>query len=696
MTPSGPLLLAGGGHSHALLLKRWAMSPRLRPKRGVVLVNRHPTALYSGMVPGLIAGIYRRDELSINLPHLCDRAGVAFVQAEIIGVDSQRQHLLLHGRPSLRFGVLSLDVGAVTRNANNLSGVPIKPLEEALQFLSRQDPEDAEPFRLIGAGAAGIEVALALRRRWPRRALELQIRAGQLDGTTKSILRRAQIHCVTDASHHPTLLCTGSRAPSWLADSGFAVDDDGRVLTNPFLQIEGSPHLFASGDCAVMESQPRPASGVWAVRSAVPLAQNLEAFCNGQGVKRWTPQRLALQLIGTGNNMAWMQRGRARTGPFTLLWTLKQKLDRSFMAGLTPQASMASTEPMACRGCAAKLPARPLNAALSQAGLQTQPEDAANLGGTPALLQSVDGFPALVSDPWLNGRLTTLHACSDLWACGATVTSAMAVVTLPSIHPTEQQELLHQTLAGVQSVLVEQGASLIGGHTLESRGSTPSPTTLGLQVTLSVNGHSSMPWSKGGIEPGDALLLSRPLGVGVLFAAAMAGVAKPKDVQAALRMMNESQHHLVAALQKHGADIHACTDVTGFGLLGHLGEMVQGSKPVTIQLWPNCIPAHPGALDLLEQGLASSLAPANRDAWSWLEGPVQLNESPSQACLELLVDPQTCGPLLVACTATAAERLTAKDSAWIQVGTAESGHGSALLNGRRSDSPPAQPPAASV
>jgi selenide,water dikinase len=251
----------------------------------------------------------------------------------------------------------------------------------------------------------------------------------------------------------------------------------------------------------------------------------------------------------------------------------------------------------------------------------------------------------------------------------------MAVVTLPSIHPTEQQELLHQTLAGVQSVLVEQGASLIGGHTLESRSSTPSPTSLGLQVALSVNGQSSTPWSKGGVQPGDALLLSRPLGVGVLFAAAMAGVAKPKDLETALSTMNQSQHHLVAALQKHGTDIHACTDVTGFGFLGHLGEMLQGSETITIQLWANRIPAHPGAMDLLAQGFASSLAPANRDAWSWLEGPVHFNQSPSQACLELLVDPQTCGPLLVACTAAAAKGLTAKSSAWIQVGTAGSGNG---------------------
>jgi selenide,water dikinase len=94
------------------------------------------------------------------------------------------------------------------------------------------------------------------------------------------------------------------------------------------------------------------------------LAKNLEAACNGQSLKRWRPQRQALQLIGTGNNTAWMQRGRARTQAFTLLWTLKQRIDRAFMAGFSQQSSMAAAEPMACRGCAAKLPARPLNAAL--------------------------------------------------------------------------------------------------------------------------------------------------------------------------------------------------------------------------------------------------------------------------------------------------------------------------------------------
>ena len=167
MNNQGALLLAGGGHSHALLLRRWAMHPHQRPKRPVILVNRESTALYSGMVPGLVAGIYRRDEVEINLRHLCDRAGVAFIRADIAGIDPSCRQLLLDGRPPLTYGLLSLNVGAISRPTS--TGVPIKPLEPALAFLDGQDTDAHSPFRVIGAGPAGIEVVLALRRRWPQR-----------------------------------------------------------------------------------------------------------------------------------------------------------------------------------------------------------------------------------------------------------------------------------------------------------------------------------------------------------------------------------------------------------------------------------------------------------------------------------------------------------------------------------------------
>ena len=530
---------------------------------------------------------------------------------------------------------------------------------------------------MIGAGAAGLEVVLALRRRWPQRALQLQQHRGQLDPTVRKVLQRAKIALIDDERDHrgPSLLCTGSQGPAWLAMSGLPLDRNGRIRTDRCLRVEGHPCLFASGDCAVISTEPRPASGVWAVRAGRPLAVNLKAACQGQPLRPWHPQREALQLIGSHEDAAWARWGRWRLGPSPLLWRLKQRIDHAFMAGFQQPATMADAAPMACRGCAAKLPAQPLAAALERVGLGGQPEDAAHLPGSEELLQSVDGFPALVSDPWLNGRLTALHACSDLWACGARVYSAMATITLPMVPANEQQELLVQTLAGIRSVLDEQGAELIGGHTMESRSASPLPASLGVQITLSVNGRNSQsPWLKSGLQPGDALLISRPLGTGVLFAGAMTGATKATDLDAALKGMACSQHTLLEQLEPVRGDIHACTDITGFGLLGHLGEMLQNRTGLKILLDGAAIPAYSGALDLFERGISSTLAPSNRAAWRWLEGTVQLQQPPSATLLELLVDPQTCGPLLLACSSKAAAQLTL-NGPWLRIGNATTGHG---------------------
>ena len=398
MSAAGPLLLAGGGHSHALILKRWAMDPTRRPARPVVLINRGSTALYSGMVPALIAGIDPPEAAAIDLRSLCDRAGVAFIQAEITNLDPIQRCLLLAERPPLRFGLLSLDVGAISRPS--AEGIAIKPLEPALAFIASEDPNGTNPFTVVGAGAAAMEVVLALRRRWPHRPLRLQARPDGLGTLERRILFNASIDLITSSEPAvgPRLLCTGSRAPIWLAASGLPVDGDGRLRTNAQLQVEGNEHVFASGDCAVMAAAPRPASGVWAVRAAIPLARNLEASCLDRPLRPWRPQRQALQLIGDQQGRAWARRGSWQLGPSRWLWQWKRRIDGRFMAGFLSSEPMASTEPMACRGCAAKLPSQPLEAALDQAGLSGQPEDAARIEADLPLLQSVDGFPALVSE----------------------------------------------------------------------------------------------------------------------------------------------------------------------------------------------------------------------------------------------------------------------------------------------------------
>ena len=712
------LVLAGGGHSHALLLRRWAMHPEKRPEGLVILVSQRSTTLYSGMVPGLIAGRYNLDEVSIDLRQLTDQAGVALVIATITGIDLAGRQLLLEQRPALRFDRLSLNVGAITRAPSPCSQehrdalTPIKPLEPVLDLLERHDGNPAAqstwpPFTILGAGLAGLEVALALRRRWPERRLQLISKPEQPRPELAQAIAAAGIeHNVANRGDGdyggPGLRCTGSQAPAWLEASGLpCCPQSGRVQTTSTLQVQGHPELFASGDCAVIREAARPPSGVWAVRAARPLARNLEAAGRGQPLQRWNPQRRALQLLGghrQGHAVAWLLWGRWVLGPQAWLWHWKERIDRQFIRTFRTQPAMdhaaTGAEPMRCNGCAAKLPAQSLETALNRAGLQTlgsAPEDANPLPGNltssgQPLLQSVDGFPALVSDPWLNARLTTLHACSDLWACGARVQAAQAVVTLPLSDAAIQEGLLEQTLGGIQSALRPQQACLLGGHTLESRQVAVAPASQSVQVVLSVCGTpTERLWPKRGLQAGDQLLISRSLGTGVLFAAAMEGQAHPSDLDMALEQMSTSQHHLLEellTLQKaHPKDIHAATDITGFGLLGHLGEMLGPARPqeqLSVTLQAEAIPALPGALTLLENGKASSLAPANRRAWSLLDqdrvtlqfSGITPGSLQRQAVLELLVDPQTCGPLLVSVTRPVAEALLRSTSrSWTAIGS---------------------------
>ncbi len=695
MPPKHHLVLAGGGHSHALLLRMWAMRPGRRPAGSLItLVSRHSSALYSGLVPGLVAGLYRQDDCAIDLRRLSAQAGVTFVLAEITGLDLAPRELLLQGRPGLRFDRLSLDLGAVT--ARDPGGaLAVKPLEPCLAWLASLPP--GAPIRLRGGGQAAVELALALARRGHQpelllRGEGLSLGSGAANRAGERLLAAAAIPVRrrVASTERADLACTGSRAPAWLAASGLPVDAaSGRVLTEPSLQVLGHPGLFASGDCGLIASDPRPAAGVWAVRATPTLATNLQRSLGqpGRPLRPWRPQARALQLLGAGAARGGPPQALALWGPLALgpspwLWRWKERIDRGFMqrfGALSPMAAGAASDPMACRGCAAKLAASPLASALARlSGSPANPpqaEDAAlvaTTAGEELLLQSVDGFPALVDDPWLNARLTTLHACSDLWACGARVTSVQALVTVPEAGPQLQEELLLQSLAGLRSVLDPLGATLIGGHTLEGRDGA------GLALALTVNGQVAPLhlWPKGPLQPGDLLLLSRPIGTGVLFAAAMAGAAEAAWLDGALDLMQQSQAELVALLQAHGC--RACTDITGFGLLGHLGEMLAAAGPgiasAGLELDGSAIPALAGSLELLEQGYASTLAPSNASALALLGGPIRLKAPLSAAQLALLIDPQTCGPLLAA--------LPAEQAPAALVAMQEAGFGEAAVIGR--------------
>ncbi len=723
---SDHLVLAGGGHTHALILHRWAMKPKLKPKGLITLINRSSSTLYSAMFPGIIAGKYKLEEALINIRLLADQAGIAFVANEITGLNLNENLLYLENRPPVHFTKISLDIGSETFAAEKSSrgleldsAIAIKPFQQALDWIENQDNDsfiDAlEPLTVIGSGLSGVEIVFALRKRWPNRLLSLQANFGQPNVQLKRALLAAGINIIPrdQCIRGPAIRCTGSDSPKWIKQSGLPLGSSGRVLTNRTLQVVGHPNFFAVGDCGVIKKNFRPPSGVWAVREALPLAKNLERASCGLPLISWRPQPAALQLMGgyTKSNIsvAWAFYGWLVLGPSSLLCKLKEFLDKRFMekfevVSKMRQVSNRSIEIMACRGCAAKVGEKSLKEALKRANLPdlaNHPEDSSLIFSTSTghhLVQSVDGFPALVSDPWLNGRLTALHACSDLWASGASVISAQSVVTLPAINSHLQEELLSQTLAGIQSALEPQGAQLLGGHSLEARSLPPEPSSLGIQIALSVNGRLASGqnfWKKSGLKMGDVILISRGLGSGVLFAAAMAGRSRPHDLDNALNELSLGQYKtfelLIKKQKAKGPDplVHACTDITGFGLLGHLGEMIRASNaerrkiglhPLRIQLDATSIPALEGVPDLVRAGISSTLAPANRNAWRLLDqgsdspaaidlklGGIHLDSPDHKGILELIVDPQTCGPLLITCSCKVAEELVISGP-WRRIG----------------------------
>ena len=157
------LLLAGGGHSHVLVLRQWALRPQSRPASGsVTLVSRYPTSLYSGLVPAVVAGLATLDSARFDLKQLCQQAGVSFLQAEITGLELGPRQLLLQGGERLDWDILSLDVGAITPAPAD-GAMAVKPLEPFLAWVNGL-PAGA-PLRLRGGGASAVELALALGRR---------------------------------------------------------------------------------------------------------------------------------------------------------------------------------------------------------------------------------------------------------------------------------------------------------------------------------------------------------------------------------------------------------------------------------------------------------------------------------------------------------------------------------------------------
>ncbi|KAH9259338.1 pyridine nucleotide-disulfide oxidoreductase [Batrachochytrium salamandrivorans] len=470
--------------------------------------------------------------------------------------------------------------------------------------------------------------------------------------------------------------CTQAMGAPWLAGA-FDVDQQGFVKVNAKLQVNS--HVFAAGDCACFGPSPLPKSGVFAVRQGPILAKNLRLAAQGQ-INRlvdYVPQQTFLGLLGTENGkLAMASKGEMGLAAAEWLWELKEWIDRKWMAGYgellpTRQFPTKLVRPSLaaltldeheqdelcrignkCGGCGSKVGSSLLSKTIGKLSVANRPEvvcgldspddcSLINLGGDSSSLvsTSIDYFRSMWRDEYVFGRICANHALSDVWAMGHTPVSALCMAQLPASGEKKLRQRLQRLMEGAVYELNRANCALTGGHTTEG-----AELVMGFSV-LGTGPNQALRKSFTSSKIGSAIILTKPIGTGAIMEAHMRLQARGEWVKRALDCMLVPNQLASEVLARHGA--LALTDVTGFGLGGHLLEMLSGlGQEEVAEVWLDSLPLLEGAMDALESvAYTSALALSNEQS-----GLKRMRHGFSSEddllVVSLMFDPQTSGGLL--------------------------------------------------
>ena len=677
------LVLIGGGHSHVSVIKQLGMKPL--PEVRITLISESTYTPYSGMLPGLIAGHYSFDDCHIDLRKLCQWADIRFICSTVKGLKPAEKKIICHQYPSLSYDLLSINTGSQPRldtiNGALQHGHAVKPVNNFLcqwqQWLNSSAATDQTyHIIMVGGGAAGVEVLLAMHYHIHSTS---NIRTNfTLICSDKSILsthnkrvqnffqqhlNRLGIKIITNQkvaaiTAHRLLLTDGQTldvdfvtlaidagAQTWLTESGLQCDNKGFIQVDRYLRSISHPDIFAAGDSAAFTPSPLPKAGVYAVRQGSILTGNLIATLKKHSLRPFKPQHRFLSLLTTGERHAVASRGPLfATGKWVWYW--KNHIDRKFMARFNPtpmtvnnNSDDISIKTMRCGGCGAKINSSILQNVLTKLDIQPNPDIVNSLGDDAAIInlpagiqwvQSVDFFRYFIDDPYLFGRISAIHSLGDIYAMGAKPHSALVTAVIPYSQTAIMEETLRHLMLGILTTLNNENTTLIGGHSGEG-----SELAAGLTVNGTLTPGQAL--TKSGFSHGDNLILTKPIGTGVLLAANMTANCQGRWLDNAFTFMLQSNQSAATILRTNGA--HGCTDVTGFGLLGHLQEILTASQcGATITL--DKIPVLDGALQCSAQGIKSTLYSANEQSNN------RQNYTGQHPAFPLLFDPQTAGGLL--------------------------------------------------
>ena len=671
------LVLVGAGHTNCLFIKMWAMKNNSSLR--VTLINPDPISSYTGMLPSLVAGLCKKSDAQINLFRLCRASGVRLIIDTVKKIEKKQSSLICKTGRVINFDLLSINIGSNSApliNGFKKFGCSVRPLaafhERWENFLQSIDGNSSPVICIIGGGLASIELSFAMDIRLKKlgienfkiKILERRKAFGSLSSNqqrylrTKAKLRKIEILenlIIKEVSKNELVVKNGKRVhsdfivscigpqPHDLFKNSKIEHREGYVSVDKTLRIVGFQNAFAVGDCADFPVEFVERSGVFAVRQAPILHKNILKLAKNQELVQFKPQSDYLKLIVyEGNSAIFLRNGIAFSAKW--VWSLKNYIDRKFIDNFKRLSEMVlgnmenpvnNSKQMLCGGCGSKVGNVILESSLRKLSSTGSKHIVSKIGDDAAVIKinssfqslTTDHLRAFTNDAWLQSKITAIHALGDIWAMGSNPDFALTNIIIPESSNEIQKRTIEEIIDGANSVFDTEGVKIIGGH-----------TSLGKEIVIgfTLGGFSGKPpktVDKACV--GDQIILTKPLGSGVLLAGEMRFEGEGQDLKNLFDEMSKSQRSIARILS---GVANSMTDITGFGLAGHLLNIVSKSN-VGAKIFLDQIPLYSGVNNLIAKGIRSSIFENN-----YMYSDRMIIKTTANS--DILFDPQTSGPIL--------------------------------------------------
>jgi selenide,water dikinase len=672
------LVLIGGGHSNVQVLRKLCMHQY--NGLNIILISESYGAIYSGMTPGYIEKLYSLDEITIDLQRLCFNAGATFIKDKVVSLDEANQILHLKESPSISFDFLSINSGSISNKQtiqieNDSRIISVKPIGSLVSKLKKIDEviekSSQRKISIVGGGIAAFELGFALHKRYfgkisldiicKQPLVEKNLNTTSINKIIK-IAKKMGIKLISkqaisinnseitvddgEVIHSDLiLLSTGASLPEWLVKSNLEMDEN-FIAINQQLQSLNFKNIFVSGDAASIQNSTRPKSGVMAVRQGEILKDNLFLFLQNKTLKKFKPQKNWLYLIGTYKNSAVLNYFNfSFEGKWC--WVLKKIIDLNFMKkfsfpGKTDMKKKIfnlnenkdDIPKMFCQGCGSKVSKNTLINFLSSQKTNKELSDAIEIEFKQNnILQTIDHIKLFKSfNPYDFGIISYLHSQNDILAAGGSVHSLSISIGVPFSKNLVEGFYLEYFMRGIQKEATRDGAIIASGHSYQ----TKEPA-----ITVTMNGNKIEKSNKFLAIEDNLIYLSKPLGTGYLLAAYFQNskLFSISDFEKLLNYLKKANK--LAAKSAFLCGSQLLTDISGFGLASHLGDICQSSN-LSAQIQLNKDILINDKLEILKNFESSGYEN------NYLSSYNSIEIKDDHPLSKIIFDPQTNGPLLIA------------------------------------------------